>query len=472
MRTRTWIQLAMLFGEGLTLLASGLVTYVLMSRWGGAELLGQYSVVLAWIVLFQGLGSFGLPEFVTREAGRVGPDQGKYVAHGLMIGLGASALAMAVMAGVVGVLDYDPETRTALLLGTLTLVPAMADGMSRGGFLASRRTEWIFVVRLVEALAVVPVNAYLIVTGHGVGPLVLTLAAGRMVASLLSLYLLNRHAFALRWAFDRDLCRRSVAPALTFWASQTLGLVSTRVSIIMLSLWAPIAVVGVYAAASKIVEVMLMIPVVFAHFMLPRLADGFSRQRTGAVREQDAVFRLLFSVTVPLAVGLLFFAEPVVRTLFGGRFESAVPILRLLAVYFVFESADILTSVVLKAAGHQKADVRMYSLNPAGNVLLGVILIPTLGGIGAALAKIASVAVSFALRYAYVSRRLTALGWPRIAVKPLVVSAGLALALLGLRGRVPDTLLGLLYASGAAGALYVAARLSRVAMRSDAQGVG
>ncbi len=450
----------MVFGEAVVLFASGLVTHVLISRWSGPELLGQYSVVLAWIVLLQGVGSFGLPEFAARELGRVRDEQGKYLAHGLMIGLAASALTMALVASLVTVLDHDAGSRRALLLGVLTLAPAMADGIARGGFLASRHTGWILLVRCVEVIVVVPVNAGLIMTGHGVAPLVLTLAAGKLVASLLSLCLLNRYAFPLRWTLDLGLCRRMVGPALTFWGSHVLGLVSTRVTIIMLSWWAPIAAVGLYAAASKIIDVMLMIPVMLAHFMLPRMADSFSRPSDEAAREHDGIFRVISSVTIPLSVGILFFAGPVVHTLFGPRFGGAIPIARLLAVYFILESADILTSVVLKAAGQQAADMKMYSVNPASNILLGALLIPAFGGIGAALTKIASVAASFGLRYAYASRRVAVPGWPRLAGTPLAVSVGVATALVGVQGRIPDVLLGLLYGAAVAVTLYPAIRRS------------
>jgi O-antigen/teichoic acid export membrane protein len=109
----------------------------------------------------------------------------------------------------------------------------------------------------------------------------------------------------------------------------------------------------------------------------------------------------------------------------------------------------------LKAAGEQAADVRMYSVNPATNILLGAILIPAFGGTGAALSRITSVIASFALRYRYFSRHVGSPDWLRIAARPLVVSVALAGALFGLQGPVPDAVLGLLYASGVGAALYL-----------------
>jgi O-antigen/teichoic acid export membrane protein len=173
----------------------------------------------------------------------------------------------------------------------------------------------------------------------------------------------------------------------------------------MLSLWMPASVVGLYAAAAKLIDVVLLLPILLAHFMLPKLARAFAGgQPVG--RGPIASLAFLLAVVAPLGLGLLLFAAPILRMLFGPGFEVAAPILRVLSVCLIVESVDILVSVVLKAAGRQHADVRMFALNPVSNTVLNIFLIPGLGSVGAAVSKLAAVSLSFTLRYSFLSTRV------------------------------------------------------------------
>ena len=81
-RDGTVVQLALLLGEMAIVFASGVLVYVLISRASGPELLGQYSLVLSWLTLFQAFAGFGVSEWVMREIGR-SPQDGATVGEAL-----------------------------------------------------------------------------------------------------------------------------------------------------------------------------------------------------------------------------------------------------------------------------------------------------------------------------------------------------------------------------------------------------
>lgn len=426
-------QFLLILGEAFLLLLTGGVLFVLVSRLGGPDLLGEYSLVLAWVLLFQGLAAFGIPDFVTREAGIHGAASAPYVYHGFLFGFATSAVAMGGLLMVTVILEYAAHIKVALRLGTLALIPMMVNGLCRSGFLARRQMDFVFRITLVESAIVMAVSTSFLLQGAGVVPLVATLCGAKLISSLLSLYWFNRHAVSLRQRFDWGLCRTLIGPIMAFGVSNALAMLALRINTIMLSFWVPMSVVGHYAAAAKVLDVALIVPSLCAQLVMPRVAYAFAQRQAHELALFDKAFHAIFAAAVPVGVGILFYADVVVAWLFGPSFADAVVPLRILMIYFLIEVTEGLMGMVLKSAHRQNQDVRLYSVNPLLNIAVNLVAIPALGSIGAALAKLAGVIASSTNRYLAISRDLVPLRWFEFAARPLVVSvvAGLVLKLFG-----------------------------------------
>src|SRR5579863_1287245 len=101
-----WLQLAFVIGEAALILISGGVIFIIISRVSGPEVLGGYALALAWLALFQGVSSFGIPEYVLREAGAHGRDAAGQVVHAMLLGLGSGFVAICLMLIAVRFLGY------------------------------------------------------------------------------------------------------------------------------------------------------------------------------------------------------------------------------------------------------------------------------------------------------------------------------------------------------------------------------
>ena len=75
MPQKPWRQLVFLLGEAALSLVSSGALFIIISRVSGAELLGTYALAVAWLLLFQGVSSLAIPEFLIREVGAHGRDE-------------------------------------------------------------------------------------------------------------------------------------------------------------------------------------------------------------------------------------------------------------------------------------------------------------------------------------------------------------------------------------------------------------
>ncbi|MGQ0445920.1 MAG: flippase [Beijerinckiaceae bacterium] len=425
---KPWRQLAFVLGEAVLSLISSGVLFIIISRVSGPELLGTYALAFAWLMLFQGVSSFGIPEFLMREVGAYGRGAASQVVHAMLLGLGSGFVALCLMLASVRLFGYSADLVSVITIASLALIPAFLNTACRSVFLALRQMHLTFLALLVEVTIVMSVSLYLLLSGFGAIALIVTLVAAKFTSASISLTLLYRRVLQVRPSFKLGFLMRTARTVFVFGIGSMLGMLTMRINTIMVSLWVDIATVGQFAAATKVMEIGLIIPNLFAQLLMTRIAYSFNTQGNRDPNRFGAWYQALFALTVPACVGVFVFAGPILETLFGRGFENARWILGILMIYLVIESADAEMSVILLAAHRQREDVRRLAFNPLINIILNLMLLPVLGPVGAAIGRAGGVAASATLRYLLIARVLTRLNLFRFAAKPALISIGVGSA--------------------------------------------
>jgi len=465
MPQKPWRQLFFILGEAvLSLLSSG-VLFIIISRASGPELLGTYALALAWLMLFQGVSSFGIPEFLMREVGAYGQDAREHVAHAMLLGLGSGCVALCLMLAAARLPGYSAYVVRVITIGSFALVPGFVTTVCRAVFLAMRQMHFSFLALLVEVTVMMCVSLYLLFSGYGAVSLMITLVAAKLASASIALTLLQCRALPVRPSFNLDSLKLTARTVFTFGIGNMLGMLTMRINIIMASGWVDIAAVGRFAAATKLMEIPLMIPALFVQLLMTRMAHSFNTQGNRDPNRFGPWYQVLFGLVVPIFVGLWVFAKPFLETLFGAGFGNALWILRVLMIYFVIESADAVMSIILKAAHRQRDDVSRLAFNPLTNIVLNLLLLPSMGTIGAAIGRVGGSIASASLRSTLIARELASVNWFRFALKPALISGavGLVCYSLGDLGR-PGWLL-VFYVTITTALLLISSGFSRAAIK-------
>jgi O-antigen/teichoic acid export membrane protein len=460
MPQRPWRQLAFVLGEAALSLVSSGVLFIIISRVSGPELLGTYALAFAWLMLFQGLSSFGIPEYLMREVGSYGRDATKYVFHAMLLGLGSGVVSLGLMLVAVRLMGYPTYVVHVITVSGLALIPAFLTSACRSVFLALRQMHLTFMAMLVEVAIVMSASLHLLLSGYGALALMTTLVIAKTISASLALTLVYGLSLSARASFDPALLIRMARAVFAFGLGSMLGMLTMRINMIMASAWVGIGELGHFAAATKLMEVGMIIPNLFVQLLMTRMAHSFNAQGNRDPNQFGAWYQVLLALVVPICVGCWIFAGPILEILFGPSFGNARWVLRILMIYLIIESADSVTSVILKAAHKQRADVAFLAFNPLMNILLNLLLLPTLGTIGAAIGRVGGVAVSAVLRSVLIARTLTAVNWFHFALKPTMISIGVGLVCYALHDTAAPVWLLLLYAALNAVLLRVISGLS------------
>ena len=152
---------------------------------------------------------------------------------------------------------------------------------------------------------------------------------------------------------------------------------------------------GIYALAVRIVQLMLILPGLLSSIMLPGIAS-----QTLDVRTVHRIFRLLNTLNLAVVLVLILLATRIIPFVFGADFRQSSAILMILLPGMLFLSAQTMLATYFAGRRQVRTNVFSTALALLIAVLLDLLLIPSMGATGAALASSVSYFVCFASQFA------------------------------------------------------------------------
>lgn len=244
-----------------------------------------------------------------------------------------------------------------------------------------------------EELMFLPVYGALWLAGRtGDAGLVASLLAADILTFAWSLARLRRRRFfAGAENPSPALARRIAAYGLRAQIGGIMTLLNLRLDFIILSVLAGPAVLGVYAIASKFAELVKVPGMALTYVLYPRYSQA------GPARAGADARRLLPRVGAPIAVAvapLWFAAGWLIPALYGSGFDHAVTPARIILVGLILEGVAGVITAYLYGIGRPGLNSSAMGVGLAVTVLLDVLLIPSFGSTGAAVASASSYLVS------------------------------------------------------------------------------
>jgi O-antigen/teichoic acid export membrane protein len=400
-----------------------LACFLYLARVLGVTPFGVLELATAIIAYLLLVADGGLELWATREAARgISPPELVRRVFSLRLVLASAAFGIIVLA--LPILPDYPSLRSALLIFGATL------------FVQAVNLKWSVLGR--EHMARVSIGLFLTQAVFALGVFtlvrdsrdVLWVPVLKLAGDLVGAgYFYGLFVRSFGWVPPILTLRgtqQMLRPAFTMGTTQLLGVLSFSFDSVVLGLVLGPAAVAWYSAAYKPVTMALTVPLTYFMGLLPALA------RTH--RQDPIAFRDLLSrslqvstiVAVSLGVAGTFLAEPVVLLLFGDAYLESVPVLRVLSWSLVLVILRASFRHGLLATGRQDMDLRCAAWSTLVNVVLNIILIPTNGLAGAAVATVIADLVWLILARHYVDRLVTTLRVRDYLGKPIIAAMAMA----------------------------------------------
>lgn len=393
-----------------------------VSRCLGTDGLGRYTLAFTFLYFFNTLAPLGLYALITRDGARDRAHLEGLLGNAVILGTGSSLLLTVTMAVLGRHLGYDDATQSALILLSLSILPATLVTFFEGTFAALERMEYIALETLAENAVKVGVGVILLWTGYGLAAVMGAAVAGRVLACIISMGLLRRAGVRLRWVVDLDVLRSLVGAAPTFLLISIFATLYWRIDVFMLSQLRPVEDVGYYGAAYRLLELAMVVPQSLCLALYPQMAHAAHTNPAALAPLGRAALRYLTALTLPAALCTTLLAGPMLALLYGEPLRAAAYTLSVLIWTVVPYAWVRYHAYVLVAAEHQRVDLALNVVMSITNIVLNLILIPIYGHLGAAVATFVSICLYGAGQYTYLRRNLPGHLTP-VPLQPIPIAA-------------------------------------------------
>ena len=453
--SNTAVQVA---GRGL-MLAIGLVSIAVITRYLGPDDYGRYTLALTYMQLFAVLADVGLFTIVVRDISRDPSRTEELVGNTLTLRLVLSAVVIAVAAAISLLLPYDPDVRVAILLAGLPLL----FGMLNSTFvtvLQSRLRMGRAVVGDVLGRAVA-LGAVALVAALDLGfYAVMGAAAAGALATAITTMLLTRPLARVRFRAEPAVWRGLLRTALPLGLALAVNELYFRADTLIISLYEPYEQVGLYTLAYRMLELALVFGTVFLTTTFPLLSQAVANDEARARRTIQLSTDVFVVLGAPLVAGGLAVAPEVVELAAGEEFGDAATPLRILLAAGALAWVNGVFGYALIAKERQMSALWLNLSALVFNVGLNLLLVPRYGIVVAAAVTVASEMLILAGSYVLMRRYFGFFPAPRTLVPALVA----AVAMGGLLWVLRDAPLAAVVPLGAAvyaGILWATSPASR-----------
>lgn len=426
---------ALTFATRLLMLVGVVGSSVIVARWLGPEGLGALAVLNVTVLLALSIGSLGLPSantyFIAKDRKSLGPVWANTIVFAFTAG---SLLAVIVVAlAVLSPALFGGVSTNLLMIAALSIPFQLLTVLGLNVLLAIDRIRQL---NLLDAMtpALLLVNAIVVVVIlHSKLPILVSfntvaaivLSAG-MVWAIARLLARQQHRSAAHP--DTQLFKATMGYGLRFSIPVMAAILIFRVDLLIVNHFRGAAETGVYAVASQVANLLLMLPAVIATLLFPRVASRQDERGEFAVRvTRHASFVMLITC---LAAAAGSFALPLI---YGARFADAtIQLLILLPGVFLVGIESVLVQH-FTGTGMPVAITVFWLITLAVNLGLNLTLVPVFGARGAA----ATSTVSYSLIFCFVAgyfclktkRRPVEMFWLRNQeLRELLTNAWLAVA--------------------------------------------
>jgi O-antigen/teichoic acid export membrane protein len=361
---------------------------LLLARNGGPAVVGVYALLHVLPGLVGTLASAGLP--VATPYFLAGPDRENPRLHSTLVAIalagGAAGAALWIaFAPLLGPLLFpDLSSGLVMLAGVAVLtrlVVITAKACSQGGDDLAGSNAIIFV----EQFMFLPAYASLWAAGFdGFAAVVGGLLLADAVTSSLAWVRLARRQFFGMWRPSLPLARRIAAYGLRGQVGGVMSLLNLRLDFILLTVMTGPAVLGVYAVASKFAELIRILGMALQYVFYPKFAkESRARATATARRLMPRVALLSLGIVVPLWVA----AGLVIPAFYGSAFDSAVTPTRIILLGLLLDGVAGVITGFLYGLGRPGLNSLAMAAGLTATVLLDLLLIPSFGAVGAAIAS-------------------------------------------------------------------------------------
>jgi len=362
----------------------GLLALGMMTRYLGTEQFGWYTTAISFLTFAGILIDFGLVPVTAQMMSEPAFDKEKLFQNLLSFRLLTALIFYGLVPFAILFFPYPQEIKIAVSFMTISFL-GVAINQVLIGFLQTKLNMHIQVIGEVLGRIVLTIGIWLFIIGNaGFLPLMGVVTVSGLVYTIV-LYLFIRKQTPIKLACDKAIWKAIVKKCWPIAIAIMFNVIYLKGDVVLLSLFKSQSEVGIYGAAYRVIDILAQMAMMMMGIMLPLLTYAWSRndKKTFQQRFQQS-FDMMMVLAMPLIVGGLVLAKPIMVLVAGSDFTASAPILQILILAILGVYLGAIFGHTAVAINKQKHVLWIYGTTALLTLIGYLIFIPIYGMYGAA----------------------------------------------------------------------------------------
>jgi O-antigen/teichoic acid export membrane protein len=312
----------------------------------------------------------------------------------------------------------DPGAAPFLAAGTLYIVAFSFSTNTQVAFQGFNHLGYSATVQAISGVARLIFAVAFVLFGMGALGAFFGYIVGYAIAAAVGLTILYLEFYAKHEPaeqYEPGLARRLAEYSVPLTATRSANVIDKRIDVVLVGVFLAPAAVAFYQLGKQIADFALAPAEALGFTISPNFGEQKASNQLEQARQiYETSLTNVLLLYIPATVGLIIVAEPFMTMVFGNEYAGAVPVLQVLAGFIILQAITNLTSDSLDYLGRARSRAIAKGGTSIANFVLNLLLIPTMGVVGAAVATVAThtvyVAVNLYIVHSELSLRLERLG--------------------------------------------------------------
>ncbi len=388
----------------MSLSCSSLIITILIARRLGSDELGYFSIAMSLCTIMQFISMMGYDTIILREIAKDSMKGGRFIQHGVVLGVFSSVIGMVLMAIIGKMMNYTPVIMKSVYISSIVLLPAFLNVLCETVFIGLKKAKYAFFTAIIREFSWLLLSIMWMNEASGIYAVIWAFIVSRIIGAGFLFYFLNKQNMAWCEYFDWVDLKKVIKLIPSFVAINVLANVLLEADIIILSHFAPAADIGFYSVTKKILRVSFILIFSVVTAFIPIIVETIHRNPAmvySCLRRYS--FRVLL-LSGGIAMVVYAFSRSIVMMTLGLGFMPSVILVHILIWKIIPLGLSFLWSRFLMASNHQNKDVFALSVVLPIFLVSSVLCVKKWGVVGMACADIASMSILAGLHLYFVNR--------------------------------------------------------------------
>lgn len=405
--------------------------FALIARMVGVEWTGKYFLALSITTMVGVIADFGLTPVLVRDAAKHPGREKELLQNVLGLKIGLTVLAFLAAVVITHVFGHDAQTRQLVYIATLVMALDTIHLTIYGVFRARHRLGIESIGIFIGQWITLGIGVTSLVIEPSLPLLIGALFAGSSWNVLFAAWHLKRQGIK-PWhvSFRVSVWGRLLRAAWPFALAAIFVKIYSTTDALLLEFYLGEAALGIYSIAYKLTYAFQFFPMAFVAALYPTFSALIhSGERAELQKTFERAVWYMLILSVPIVLGLWAVADQLIVGVYGQEYAAAVYPFRVLIFALLFIFLDFPLGALLNADDRQKTKTAIMGGTMVINVVLNILLIPSMGIVGACYAALAAFVFLFGAGLIAVRKSLPYDGKRLIGIGAPIVLSGLVMAL-------------------------------------------